>query len=91
MSEQEDTPNVGTPGHVDHATTAPPEITIKDLVTQEVQRLVLVSRHYQAIIKESKTSTKKDFYLKKLRKNNNKLADMIVRLEQIDQMGDTSG
>lgn len=97
--EKQEMPDVGTPGHVDHgdskevaeADTAPQQVTMKDLVTQEVQRLVTISRHYQSKIEESKTKPKKEYFLKKLRKNNVKLADMIIRFEQMNKTGDTSG
>jgi hypothetical protein len=77
--------NVGTPGHPDH--NAPQtEPTIKDLVLVEVQRLVTISKMYKEKIDTAKTKPKKDLYLKKLRKNNKTLADMIIRLERLNQI-----
>jgi len=77
--------NVGTPGHIDHK--APPtEPTIKDLVLLEVQRLVTISKMYKEKIDTAKTKPKKDLYLKKIRKNNEKLADMIMRLERLNRI-----
>ena len=87
--------NVGTPGHPDYyddpVDTSTPAPTMKDLVTHEVKRLVTISRHYQSKIEEAKTKPKKEYFLKKLRKNNKNLADMIIRLEQLNKTGDTSG
>jgi hypothetical protein len=77
--------NVGTPGHIDH--NAPQtEPTMKDLVLIEVQRLITISKSYDEQIKTAKTKTKKDFYSKKLHKNNKILADMIMRLERLNQI-----
>ena len=83
-----------TPGSVEEAledntsTSAP---TMKDMVMYEVKRLAMVSKHFQTNIKDAKTQPKKNYFLKKLRKNNKLLANMIIRLEQLNKMGDTSG
>jgi len=95
MSDQKvtETPGtVGTPsGNEEVVDTSTPAPTLKDMVNWEVKRLATISRGIQENIKGAKTSTKKEYFLKKIRKNNKKLADMIMRLEQLNKQGDTSG
>ena len=50
------------------------------LLMIETKRLAKVSKMFKEKASLSKTKTKKDFYLKKLRKNNDVLGDMLVRL-----------
>ncbi len=50
------------------------------LLMIETKRLVTVSKIFKEKIDLAKTKTKKDFYLKKLRKNTDILGDMLVRL-----------
>lgn len=62
------------------------EPSLKDLVLVEVRRLVVISKAYKEKIDTAKTKPKKDLYAKKIRKNNDKLADMIIRLEQLNRI-----
>ena len=54
-----------------------------DLLQEEVKRLSSISTYFQNLIKEAKTSYKKKYYTKKLKKNNKILMDMLIRLNQI--------
>ena len=60
--------------------------SLKDLIMIETKRLVALSKSYKEKIDTAKTKPKKDLYLKKLRKNNKKLADMIMRIERLNQI-----
>jgi len=53
------------------------------LLQNEIKRLSAVSTHYQTKIAESKTSIKKKFYQKKLKKNNVQLMNMLIRMERL--------
>jgi len=57
-----------------------------DMLLHEVKRLATISNVYNQCIDDSKTKPKRDLYAKKLKKNNKKLADMLIRLEQLTQI-----
>lgn len=79
-----DTPGTGEGEktyEVEIENTPPARPTLKDRLVVEVQRLVKVSKNLQDKINNAKTKAKKDYYLKKLKKNNTILMDMLLRLD----------
>ena len=60
--------------------------TLADRVLIECKRLATASKELQEKIQAAKTKPKKDYFGKKLKKNNNILGDMLVRLEQLHQI-----
>ena len=56
---------------------------LKSYAEQGVKYLASISKELQVKIEGSKTSVKKKYYLKKLKKNNLELADMLMRLEYL--------
>lgn len=54
-----------------------------ELVTKELQRLIAISMHYDTLIQESTTTTKRKYYTKRLRKNNELVSAMLIRLESM--------
>ncbi len=65
--------------------TSAPQHTFADYLSAHIRFLVSVSKEYQAKITTAKTGTKKQYYLKKLKKNNKTLADMLVRYEHVSR------
>jgi len=61
------------------------KLTMSDRVLIEAKRLAAVSKEIKQTIDSAKTSAKKDFYRKKLKKNNDLLGDMLIRLNQLHQ------
>lgn len=64
---------------------------LDDIVHGEVQRLMATSKEYRNKIDNAKTKTKKDLYLKKLKKNNTKLMNILVALEKVKKAKDIAG
>lgn len=56
---------------------------VRDAIVAEVQQRIQDSRDYYDKRDQAKTTTKKNFYGKKLRDNNIILADLLERLEKI--------
>lgn len=71
--------------------TKPTPDQYKQAILQMVQNLAGISKGIQEKAEGAKTSTKKKYYLKKLRKNNELLADMIIRLEHYNKRGVNRG
>lgn len=63
---------------------------LNDLVQGEVQRLMSTSKEYRNKIDNAKTKTKKNWYLKKLKKNNAKLMNVLIALEKVKNAKKTS-
>lgn len=63
---------------------------LNDLVQGEVQRLMATSKEYRNKIDNAKTKTKKNWYLKKLKKNNAKLMNVLIALEKVKNAKKTS-
>lgn len=61
----------------------------KAVLTGAIKETVEISRQYREKVSGAKTSAKKKYYTKKLRKNNQQLADMLVRLEQLNKNNDS--
>lgn len=78
--------DANTPTHVNELpkTDDVKKITMRDVVVAELQRRIKISKDLQQIINTAKTKPKKDLYLKKIRKNNEAVADLLVALQRID-------
>ena len=61
-----------------------PKITLRDLLVHEIQEHVKISKELQEIIKNSKTKPKRDLYTKKIRKNNEQVAELLLALQRLD-------
>jgi homoserine kinase len=57
-------------------------ISLQTIIQAEINDLITISAGYQAKVNTSKTSLKKEYFLKKLKKNNEKLFEMLVALNQ---------
>lgn len=64
-------------------TTSTPVPTMRDILIAEIRHLMALSKTYRVSIQEASTKTKVDFYKKKLKKNNNLLANMLLRLDHL--------
>ena len=60
------------------------KITLRDVVVAELQVGVQRSRDLQQKINEAKTKPKRDLYLKKIRKNNEHVAELLLALQKLD-------
>lgn len=60
------------------------KVTLKDVVLAEVQELVKTSKELQQNIKEAKTGVKSEYFRKKLKKNNERLMEMLIALEKLN-------
>lgn len=58
------------------------KVTLVDVIQAEVKSLASISTGFQQKIKEAKTTYKQSFYKKKLKKNNEKLFEMLVALNK---------
>ncbi len=60
---------------------------IRDSIRQELTLAVNLSTEYSSKVKFAKTKTKSNYYSKKLKKNNNLIANMIISLDKIEKSG----
>lgn len=58
---------------------------VQDSLRKELALAVTLSKDYDKKIKSAKTKTKTNFYKKKLKKNNNLIANMIIGLDKIEK------
>ena len=69
-----------------------PPISLIDIAKSEFTRLVGMARKYQEKINTAKTGAKRNYYKKKLKKNNVEAMQMLVAIEKLEaKEGDTSG
>lgn len=57
---------------------------VKDILIDELKSSIALSSEYAIKIKRAKTKTKANLYHKKLKKNNQIVADLIVALDKLD-------
>jgi len=57
--------------------------TVSDAIRAELIEKIELSRQYNTKIQEAKTSTKKKYYLQKLKANNNLVSEMLLTLDKI--------
>jgi hypothetical protein len=58
---------------------------VKDLIIEELKLGAKLSKEYMKKIENSKTKTKKSFYQKKLEKNNDLNAKMVLALDRMSK------
>jgi len=58
---------------------------VRDSIIAELQERIARSAEYATIIESAKTKIKRDTYIKKLHKNNEIVADLLVSLDTIDK------
>lgn len=63
---------------------------VKDALVAELQSVFTLSKEYADKIKNAETRTKSDFYKKKLKKNNQIAADMVIALDKLDKIDYTA-
>jgi len=75
------------PELIDSTSTSIPhkKITLKDILISEVNVHVEQSTLYKEKIDSAKTSTKANYYVKKLKKNNMSLMSLLVALDNLDK------
>lgn len=57
------------------------DITLDDIVRYEVTRLIMTSKKYKENIDTAKTSAKKKYFEKKLKKNNEEILELLATAE----------
>lgn len=70
---------------VDYTDIKDNKLTLSDRMLIEAKRLAAVSTELKQTINSAKTNAKKKFYTKKLKKNNDILGDILIRLNQIHE------
>lgn len=58
---------------------------VKQAIIAELQELIPKSKHYADQLETAKTKVKKDLMRKRLKKNNEKVADLLVALDKLDK------
>ena len=61
---------------------------VKDLIIEELKLGAKLSKEYMEKIENSKTKTKECFYQKKLKRNNDLNAKMVLALDRMSSKGD---
>lgn len=75
----------------DSAPTANPvKITATDLILDEIRMAIKVTQHFDELIKNAKTTTKKAFYRKKMVANNEFIMKALVMLDQYKKVSDAA-
>jgi len=58
---------------------------VQDSLRAELSKAVEISKKYSAKAKSAKTKTKNTYFTRKLKKNNNLIANMIIALDKIEK------
>lgn len=58
---------------------------VRDSLRKELSLAVTLSEEYSANAKSARTKTKNTYFTKKLKKNNNLIANMIIALDKIEK------
>ncbi len=58
---------------------------VRDSLRKELSLAVTLSEEYSTKAKSAKTKTKNTYFTKKLKKNNNLIANMIIALDKIEK------
>lgn len=58
---------------------------VRDSLRAELNKAVEISKEYSSKVKSAKTKIKKTYFTKKLKKNNNLIANMIIALDKIEK------
>jgi len=64
--------------------TSTTKISLRDVILAEIQEKIKVSKELQQKINDSKTKPKRELYIKKIRKNNEQVAELLLALKKID-------
>lgn len=59
------------------------KLSLVDIIKGELQQAMQQSHKYQTLINDAKTHIKKDFYLRKLKKNNKEVMRLLVAFEKL--------
>ena len=70
---------------IDYTEVKDNKLTLSDRILIEAKRLAAISKEIKLTIDSAKTDAKKRFYTKKLKKNNDILGDILIRLNQIHE------
>jgi len=57
---------------------------VKETIVEELSTAIEKSKEYADKIKRAKTKTKSDIYHKKLKKNNQIVADLLIALDKLE-------
>lgn len=55
---------------------------LKEIVNEQVAKLMEVSRKEQQAVEQAKTNVKRKYHLRKLKKNNQELANVLIAAEK---------
>jgi len=58
---------------------------VENALRDELKSAIQISKDYVTKIKESYTDTKSDYYYKKLKKNNKKVANLVINLDKLQK------
>lgn len=58
---------------------------VRQAIIEELRELIPKSQEFSYRIETAKTNVKRDLYKKKLKKNNQKVADLIIALEKLEK------
>lgn len=61
---------------------------VKTAITEEIKDRIRISLEFRKRVDESKTTSKKNFYMRKLRENNKIASDLLIALERLNQSQD---
>jgi len=75
---------------VPHSSNKPSRTILKETVKVELQSLIAQSVKFQNLINTSKTNVKQNLYKKKLKKNNEKIYDLLLALDKIETLKDNN-
>lgn len=82
--------NLEYPTNLDNGTTPPPtQNVVKNILIEEITKIRDKSMELNKIIKESKTNTKRKYFQKKLKKNNELFMRYLVGLENLNNKDKT--
>lgn len=60
------------------------KVSLRDVIVAELQERIKISKELQQKINDSKTKPKRELYTKKIRRNNEQVADLLLALQKID-------
>ena len=56
---------------------------VETILLEQLQSLIVNAKTFRATINDAKTTTKKEFYKKKLRKNNEQAMQLLLSLDRV--------
>jgi len=79
---------INDPVHLTYDKLETNDLSLSDRVLIEAKRLATVSKELNQKIQLAKTKPKKDYFTKKLKKNNDILGDMLIKLNKLHHIED---